>query len=264
MPSRLSAVAARRSTLALLVSRDLKVKYADSVLGYLWSVLDPLLMAFVYWFVFTQIFRREVGHEPYIVFLLAGLLPWNWANGVMNDSVRALTSEAKLVRSTNLEREIWVLRIVASKGAEFVLSLPVIVGFTLVLRGQGELGLSPYLLTLPLAVALQALLLTGIALVLAPVTVLFRDVGRLVRIVTRVLFYLSPVIYGYGDVPERFRWVSALNPLTGIIELYRAALFPGPFPGWGVVAVSAAISLGVLALGAWVFARLEGPVLKEI
>ena len=103
MISRLRAIYVRRDILRLLLSRDLKVKYADSKLGYLWSVLDPLLMAGVYWFVFTQIFPRGVGREPYILFLLLGMLPWNWASGVIGDSANALTADAKLVRSIQLE-----------------------------------------------------------------------------------------------------------------------------------------------------------------
>lgn len=259
--TRVRRILASRSIIRLLVARDLKVKYAGSALGYLWSVLDPLLLAFVFWFVFSQVLVRTVA-EPYIVFLLTGLLPWNWANGVLNDSARALTGEAKLVRSTNLEREVWVLRIVASKFAEFVLSLPVVVLFVVIYAGP--IDFSAYLLALPLAAALQAVLLTGAALALAPVTVMFKDVQRLVRILTRLLFYLSPIIYGIADVPERFQPLALLNPLAGVLELYRAAFFPDRFAGWDVVASSAVLSALVLMAGTWVFNRLEGPVLKEI
>ena len=260
--TRVRRILASRSIIRLLVARDLKVKYAGSALGYLWSVLDPLLLAFVFWFVFTQVLVRRHGGDPYILFLLTGLLPWNWANGVLNDSARALTGEARLVRSTNLEREVWVLRIVASKFAEFVLSLPVVVLFLVIYAGR--IDFSGYLLALPLAAGIQAVLLTGAALVLAPVTVMFKDVQRLVRILTRLLFYLSPIIYGVADVPERFRPLALLNPLSGVLELYRAAFFPSRFAGWGVVASSAVLSALVLMAGTWVFSRLEGPVLKEI
>ena len=93
-----------RHALWLLTTRDLKVRYSTSVLGYLWSVLDPLVMAAIYWFVFTQVFQRPVGTEPYIVFLLAALLPWMWFNGAVSDSTRAFLKDAKLVRSTMIPR----------------------------------------------------------------------------------------------------------------------------------------------------------------
>ena len=94
-----------RRVLWLLVSRDLKVRYAGSLLGYLWTVLDPLLVAGVYWFVFTKVFSRAglAPGVPYIVFLLAALLPWNWASGVLTEATRALTRESKLVRSTAMK-----------------------------------------------------------------------------------------------------------------------------------------------------------------
>jgi ABC-2 type transport system permease protein len=118
---------------------------------------------------------------------------------------------------------------------------------------------------LPLAILLQATLLTGIGLVLAATTVLVRDLQRVVRIGLRVMFYMSPIIYSASDIPHPLlRKLYALNPMTGIIELYRSLAFPDAFAGWGVVGVAALISLVVLLWGARVFQRLESPVLKEL
>ena len=264
MVSRFRAIFARRDILRLLINRDLKVKYANSKLGYLWSVLDPLLMSGVYWFVFTQVFSRGVGREPYLLFLLLGILPWQWAQGVIRDSARALTSDAKLVRSSSLRREIWILRVVGSKAMEFVFSLPVLILFVLIYRQ----GLSWYVLAFPLAALIQTTFLVGVGLALAPLAVVYTDVKRLLRIVLRVMFYLSPVIYGVRDVQERApEWVQkvyVLNPLAGVFDLYRAAFFPDFFAGWGEVGVAAVVSLGFLVLGLFVFSRFEGRALKEI
>ena len=266
MVSRLRAIYVRRDILRLLITRDLKVKYADSKLGYLWSVIDPLLMAGVYWFVFTQIFARGVGSEPYLLFLLLGMLPWNWANGVIGESANALKADAKLVRSSNLDREIWVLRVVGSKAMEFLFSLPVLVLFV-VIYWQPP---SWYLLAFPLAVLIQATFLVGVGLLLAPLAVLYRDIKRLLRVVLRVLFYLSPVIYGVRDVqasPKVPDWVATvylLNPLAGVFDLYRAAFFPSFFVGWAEVVEAAVVSVGFLAVGVVVVTRLESRVLKEI
>src|SRR6476620_45161 len=149
-----------RRILSLLVTRDLKVKYADSVLGYLWSILEPLAMAGVYWFVFTKLMTRQVGADPYIVFLLCGMLPWQWTNAVFRSSMKSLTKDSKLVRSTNLPREIWVLRTVGSKFAEFVYALPVLAGFALLSHAQ----LHWQVVYVPLAIVLHTLLLTGAGL----------------------------------------------------------------------------------------------------
>jgi ABC-2 type transport system permease protein len=249
----------RRRAVRLLVIRDLKVRYASSALGYVWSVLEPLLLAGIYWFIFTQVFTRTVGAEPYIVFLLAGLLPWTWFNGAVTDAARALHTEAKLVRSTNVPREVWVLRVVLSKGVEFLLSLPVLFLFAVVYDAQ----LDWHLVLLVPAVLFMATLVTGIGLLLAPLVVLVRDLERVVRIALRLGFYASPVIFAVSDVPEPWDAVFAANPLAGVFELCRAGFLPGTV-NWLHVGISAVFAVGLLALGWWVFARLERTVLKEI
>jgi ABC-2 type transport system permease protein len=249
----------RRRAVQLLVTRDLKVRYASSALGYLWSVLEPLLLAGIYWFIFTQVFTRTVGTDPYIVFLLAGLLPWTWFNGAVTDAARALHTEAKLVRSTNVPREVWVVRVVLSKGVEFLLSLPVLFLFALIYRADVDW----HLVLLVPAVLLMAVLVLGVGLLLAPLVVLVRDLERVVRIALRLGFYASPVIFAVEDVPEPFDTLFAANPLAGIFELCRAGFFPGAVQ-WEHVGLSVVVSAGLLLLGWSVFARLERTVLKEI
>ncbi|SNS01055.1 ABC-2 type transport system permease protein [Geodermatophilus pulveris] len=249
----------RRRAVALLVTRDLKVRYASSALGYLWSVLEPLMLAGIYWFVFTQVFTRTVGAEPYLVFLLAGLLPWTWFQGAVVDAARALHTEAKLVRSTNVPREVWVVRVVLSKGVEFLLSLPVLLLFALLYRAPVD----GHLLLLVPAAVLMAVLTLGAGLLLAPLVVLVRDLERVVRIALRLGFYASPVIFAVRDVPAPFDTVFALNPLSGILELCRAGFFPGAVQ-WAHVGLSATVSITLLLVGWTVFARLERTVLKEI
>lgn len=260
MRDRIRAVVAERKVLRLLVVRDLKIKYADSYLGWLWSILDPLLMAIVYWFVFTKIFTRLGGTEPYLVFLLLGILPWNWMNSAINSSTAAISSQAKLVRSTNIPREIWVLRIIGSKFCEFLLSIPIVIFFMILLSATP----TKFTLGVPLAMVLQAMLLTGIGLAVAPIAVMVPDLERLMRILLRVLFYFSPILYGLDNVPEQYQWIYNFNPFAGQLELYRSAVFPDQFIGWSFVVSSAIWSVLALVVGAVIFVRLEKPVLKEI
>jgi len=261
---RLTALWRQRRVLALLVSRDLKVKHADSYLGYVWTVLDPLLMAGVYWLLFTQLMDRQVGEDPYIVFLLCGLLPWLWANGAVRGSMRAFNKDAKLVRSTNLPREIWVLRMVLSRLMDFVLAIPVLAFFA-VLNGAQP---SWQLVFVPVAMVLQGVMLTGLALLLAPIVILFSDIERLVRLAMRLLFFLSPVVYGLEDVQRRLGDTAAnfyaVNPFAGIIDVYRLSFFPDQWPGWLPIATSTVTAFLLLLAGARVFRRLEPMVLKEI
>jgi ABC-2 type transport system permease protein len=285
-PAQRTPFARYRHSLWLLTKRDLRVRYSTSALGYIWSILDPLVMSGIYWFVFTVIFHRNVGENPYIVFLLAALLPWMWFNGAVSDSTRAFLREAKLIRSTMIPRTIWVNRIVASKGIEFLLSLPVLAFFAVITGAKVNVDI----LLFPLAIVIQTVLTVGVGLIVAPLVVFFRDLERAVKLALRFLFYASPIIYSARDLPGgcgngvaakhcaaylathpgaqgetlfSLHFWSAFNPLTGIFSLYRASFFPEELD-WFLVGVSAAMSLLLLGIGWLVFRRFEHDVLKEI
>ncbi|WP_194764674.1 ABC transporter permease [Microbacterium sp. UFMG61] len=246
-------------SLWLLSGRDLRVRYATSFLGYIWSVLDPLVMSAIYWFVFTQVFQRSVGEDPYIVFLIVALLPWVWFNAAVGDFTRAFRKDARLVKSTAIPRSIWINRIVLSKGIEFLFSLPVLVLFAVFSGATVSWGL----LWFPVAIIMQVVLLVGLGLLVAPLCVIYSDLERTTALVLRVLFYASPIIYSFRDLPEPFHTIGAFNPLAGIFTLYRVGFFPDlwdPVP----VLVSALMCVGILALGMWTFRGLEATVLKEL
>ena len=246
-------------SLWLLSARDLKVRYATSFLGYLWSVLDPLVMSAIYWFVFTQVFHRTVGEDPYIVFLIVALLPWVWFNTSVSDFTRAFKKDSRLVRSTAIPRSIWVNRIVLSKGIEFLFSMPVLVLFA-VFSGA---TVNWMLLWFPVAMLLQVTLLVGLGLLVAPLCVLYADLERTTALILRALFYASPVIYSFQDLPAPFDTIGAFNPLAGIFTLYRVGFFPELWQTTPVV-ISAVMCIVILALGVWTFRSLERPVLKEL
>jgi ABC-2 type transport system permease protein len=254
----------RRRILWLLIGRDLKVMYAGSPLGYLWSVLEPLMLAGVYWFIFTKLIHRSLGESPYVIFLLCGVLPWQFFSATLRTSMRALSKDAKLVRSTNLPREIWIVRSIGSKVVEFLFSLPVLAFFALLTGAH----LTWYVVFFPLALLIQVALLLGLGLILAPLSVLYSDIGRLIPVVLRLLFYFSPILYGVHDIRRRLPPLAAhiftLNPLAGILDLYRTAFFNDQWAGWTAVVVSGVWAMAILAVGIVVFPRLEGTVLKEI
>ncbi len=264
MIERYRGIWARRAILDTLVRRDLRVRYARSWLGYLWTIIDPLAMALIYFVVFAVIFKRpDAGHKPYFLFLLLGLLPWQWFNASVNESARALVAEARLVRSTNLPRELWVIRVVIAKGVEFLLSLPVLFAFAVVYVAKGDTTLNWRLILFPVGLLLQFVLQTGIGLLLAPATVLADDTIRVVRIVLRMLFYGTPIIYTLNIAPEWLQRVLWFNPLSGTLELYRAGFFPAPLQVQPLIA-GTLMSVGLLVWGAIAFARMERAVLKEI
>ncbi|MDE9366993.1 ABC transporter permease [Luteipulveratus sp. YIM 133132] len=272
--TRLAGIWSQRKVLDTLVRRDLRVRYARSWLGYVWTLIDPLAMGLVYFFVFGVLFGRTTGSDDlvFIVYLLAGMLPWNWFNNSINETARALYAERLLVRSTNIAREMWVIRVVIAKGIEFLLSLPVLVLFVVLILfgvdlGHGNLSLNERLIAIVPALLLQFVLCVGMGLVMAPVTALVDDFVRIVRIVLRMLFYFTPIVYSMELVDDKLPWARDLmvwNPLVGIMDMWRVGLSGKVgVDGWAWITATI-VSFAWLAFGLWVFRKLEPAVLKEI
>lgn len=264
-----------RKVLNTLVRRDLRVRYAKSVLGYLWTLIDPLALGFIYFLIFGIVLNaNRATPMPFIIFLLAGLLPWNWFNSCVLETARALSSERKLVRSTNIPREFWVVRVVLAKGVEFLLSLPVLAFFVVLallqvphISNGPPVELNWRLVFIVPALLIQLMLCIGIGLIMAPLAALADDFVRVVRIVLRMQFYMSAILYPMTLVEDRASWavtVMNFNPLIGIIDMYRMGLATGQSPNLFAWGVATTISVGCLLLGMWAFRRLEPAVLKEI
>ncbi|MFE6995296.1 ABC transporter permease [Microbacterium sp. NPDC057659] len=255
-------------SLWLLSARDLKVRYSTSALGYLWSVLDPLVMSAIYWFVFTKVFHRSAGEMPYIIFLISALLPWVWFNSSVGDFTRAFKKDSRLVRSTAIPRSIWVNRIVLSKGIEFLFSLPVLVIFVaanmLFETDPDNLAHVGWgILWFPVAIVWQTVLLIGLGLLVAPLCALYTDLERTTALILRALFYATPIIYSVRDLPGVFETIGAFNPLAGIFSLYRMAFFPDQWDPKAIV-IGLIMTAVIFVLGVWTFRTLERPVLKEL
>ncbi|HVQ88716.1 MAG TPA: hypothetical protein VMT88_11105 [Actinomycetes bacterium] len=281
--SRAVALWANRRILRILVMRDLKIRYSDSVLGYLWTLLDPLLLTFVYWLVFGYIISRGAPEEqPYLLWLLTGILPFQWTSHVLNDCGRLLGNDAKLVTASSLPREIWPVRTVLSRFIEFLFTLPITAG-AMVLYGIGP---SLWIFMLPVAFVVQGILNIGLALMFAPMSMLYPDIQRVVRVSAQLLRYLSPVLYGvpalvdilktppnpwpswmlFGDEtwPKWILRLFELNPLAGILDVYHSVLFPDDSLHGELLPIATAGSIFIFFLGWWIFRRLEPRVLKEM
>lgn len=275
-----------RRILWILVIRDLKVRYSDTVLGYAWTLLDPLLLSLTYWFIFGVIIARGGANEqPYLLWLLTGILPFQWTANVLGDSGRLLGNDAKLVTASSMPREIWVLRAVTSRFIEFLFTLPITaVAMVLfaVFTDDGEchsgclssVGPSWWIFALPLAFAVQFVFNLGLAFTLSPACMLYPDIHRVVRVFATLYRYLSPVIYGLATLqividdrgwPQWILDVYSLNPLVGILNAYHAVIFPENAENVPLLlGLSAVLSLALLAVGIYLFRRLEPRVLKEL
>ncbi|HJE58908.1 MAG TPA: ABC transporter permease [Nocardiopsis listeri] len=274
--SRTLAVWEHRKVVGLLVRRDLKVKYQQSVLGYAWTMLEPLALTLVYFFVFGIVLQADRGMPEgapggYILFLVAGILPWTTFGAILSEAPRAMITHAKLITTMKVPREIFPMATVGTKFVEYVLTWPVLLIFVFA-RG-GSFTWEGMLFWLPLAVVLTFMFGLGVTLFLASVNVLLRDVERLTRILTRLLFYGSAILFpasmvlAADRVPGWAKTLYELNPLMGIFQMHRTVWFSGfeeLTPSTFALTSSVVGSILMLIIGYWTFRRLEMSVLKEL
>lgn len=263
-----ATVWSHRSVLATLIRRDLAVKYQQSILGYLWSLIEPLTMAVIYWFIFGILFDTKlVDGGSYPMFIISGIFAWAWFNSAINESTGALTGQAGLVTTINLPRQIFPIGRVFGRFFEFLAGVPILLIAAYVFDGRVTWRT---FVALPLAIVLQGILLAGISLLLSAATVMLRDLERFVRLAVRVLFYSAPIIYPLDKVfasttlPDWAKRIYILDPLVGIFQLYHAAWFPHEWPSNPVLATAVAGSVLTALVGWWAFRRLEPSVLKEL
>lgn len=264
MVSKLREIYAFRELLFNLVKKELKLRYRNSVLGFFWSLLNPLLMMLIFTFVFAHVFK--LGIKDFPVFLLVGLLPWNFFNLSISAASGSLVSYASLVKKVYFPREILPVSFVLADLMNFLLALVVLFGF-LVFYGYNFYVYVPLLL---LIVLLQTILTIGFALILSSLNVYFRDIQYIITVSLLALFYATPIIYSYQMVEKmslfrRLPWlltIYKLNPLTALVILYRTILYETRLPSLGLVLYAAGVSIGTLLVGYLVFRRL-GPAIAE-
>ncbi|MEV4809861.1 ABC transporter permease [Micromonospora avicenniae] len=275
MTSGVAALWSHRNSLRILVKRDLAVKYQQSALGYVWSLIEPLGMGAIYWFVFGVLYSRDTGRhlgeaaESYPLFLITGIFAWMWTSSALSEATNALTGQARLITTMNVPRQVFPIGRVTGRFAEYLAGLPVLVAVAVAYAVHGRVDLGWSLLALPLAVLVQGTLLFGLALLLSAFNVLMRDVERFMRLIIRVLFYATPIIYPLSlvrdsDLPGWLKIVYELNPLVGIFQLHHSIWYADEFPNARLLATTVGGSLLVLAAGWWSFRRLEPAVLKEL
>lgn len=263
------ALVRNRQTLLTLVQRDLAVKYQRSVLGYFWSLIEPMGMAGIYYFVFGVLYNsggKQVEGGAYPVFVVVGIFAWQWASSAMSESTRSLTSQASLITTMRVPREIFPVAKVVARFAEYAAGLPIILVFALFYGSS----FSWTLLLLPVVILIQAALLVGISFILSSINVLMRDVDRFMRLAMRIMFYAAPVVYPLSKVlnaesaPGWLKDLYMANPFVGIIQLHHAVWNSHELPGWPLFWYSTTMSFAVLFVGWALFRSLEARVLKEL
>jgi lipopolysaccharide transport system permease protein len=258
-----------RELIRNLVSRDLKVRYKSSVLGIAWSWLNPLLMMLVYTVVFTVFWgNSDLPHYP--VFLLCGLLPWNFFNDSVLQATGSIVNNAHLIKKVYFPREALPVSIVLSNLVNFLIALPVF--FALVLISGASLTQWVYLL--PITILIQVAFTIGLTLILATLNVFYRDTQIILNVIMLAWFFLTPVFYPINVIPAQATllghtvdvqlWLRRLNPMASVIASYRDLLYRGTPTGLDFLLRTAVTALIVLVVGFLVFARYSSRFGEEV
>jgi len=243
---------------SLLIRRDLKIRYRDSALGYLWSMMNPLLMMTVLTIVFSQAMRIEVPHYP--VYVLSGLLCWTLFASSSLNGVHAIVGNASLLKKVKVPSWVFPTATIGSACVHMGLAL---IPFLVIAFATG-LGLHVQLVQLPLVVAVYFLFIEGVVLIIGTLNVFFRDVGHVMEPVLQLVFYSSPILYPAAVVPEKFQLLIKLNPIYHYAAGFRAALYSGEWLGLTQWAAMLGFAAAALALGFYTYSRLEDRFLYHI
>ena len=253
-----------RALIQSLVARELKARYRGSLLGFFWSLINPLLLLLIYTFVFTVVMpgARGTGLEPFALFMFCGILPWTWFSSSLLESASSLVAGGNLIKKVMFPAEVLPIVTVLAGLANFCLGLPILAAFLIYYRVPVTLT---DLLWLPLIIAIQCVTTIGLALVAASLTVLFRDVKDLLANLLTLWFFATPIIYPLWSAPAGVQQALAFNPMTYLIVAYQEVLFrQGPYIDWPRMAAMSVMSLAVFVAGYFVFNRLRDTFVEEV
>lgn len=241
-----------------LVKRELRGKYAKSVLGFLWSFLNPMFQILIYTFVFTVIFHNDMEH--YYIFLMTGLLPWTFFSDSFSTGSVSINVNAEMVKKIYFPREVLVISEVNAKLVNFLLSLIVMAVF-IILSGT---GFSWHIVFLPLILLIEYLFALGCALIVAAITVFLRDMEYIVNVILMGWVWATPVMYNLYNINGSFRRILSMNPMTPIIVSYQDILYWHRTPYYMNLVIPLIEGLIVLIAGACIFYRLSRRFAEEM
>ncbi len=248
-----------RVLLGALVWRDLSARYRGSILGYFWTLLNPLLLLGAYSLVFTR-YTEAVDIDGYPVFLLVGLLPWLWLSGSVSLGANSIAGGGSLITRVCFPPQVLPAVTVLSTLVNFLLALPV----AMVAAALSGLPPGRAVALLPVVVALELVFLYAVALGLASLTVRFRDVGLLAQSVLTIWFFLTPVVYPLAGVPERYRGLVLANPAAPLLVAFQDVLFFGRVPSLTLLLAALGWTVGLLFVAVRVFDALRDGFAEEV
>jgi ABC-type polysaccharide/polyol phosphate export permease len=245
-----------RGLISSLVARELKARYRGSVFGFLWSFINPLLLLLIYSFVFTTVIPNQVeGVQPYALFMFCGILPWTWFATSLSDGAGSLLAGGNLIKKVLFPAEVLPIVSVVANMIHFFFGLTILVVFLLVYRHYP----SPSdLIWFPVAVIVELIFATALALLLSALSVHFRDIRDILANVLTLWFFATPIIYPWFQPNvQRFHLLFNVNPFTHLAIAYQEILFFGRIGHWRWLLALGAASIALFLVCYWVFDRLR-------
>ena len=249
---RISA-AAYWELLANLTRREVMGRYTQSLFGVGWAIAQPLATMAVFTFVFSRLANIPSGGAPYPVFAYAALVPWFFFSNSVNSGTLSLITYRNIVTKTYFPREIVPLAQVCSRLVDFAAAA----GLYALLMAYYGIGLSPWILFAPLFFVLLLLFTTGVTMATSAVNVFYRDVNPVVQIGLQLWLYLTPVAYSLSAVPQKYRVLFLLNPLSAIVEGFRSVVVFGQSPDWRLVGISSVMIVTIFLASLVMFKRMD-------
>lgn len=241
-----------------LVIRDIKIKYRRSTLGVLWTLLNPLLMMIVLSIVFSNLFKFQIENFP--LYLLSGQLIFNFYNESTSNAMTSIIGNAALIKKVYIPKYLFTVSRIMSSVVNIFASFCALI--LVMIFTRAELNYTVFLSVIP--VVLLVLLSTGVGLILASITVKFRDILHLYTVFLTALMYLTPVIYPIDILPDWVYKIVSLNPLTSILEMFRGFMIYGSFPNLFTSVYPLIVSLGLLTIGLIVFYRKQDTFILNV
>lgn len=227
-----------------LVKKDLKAKYKNTLLGYVWSIGNPLMMAYILNIAFSGV--MGVQTKNYILFILTALFAWSWFNIGVVGSSGCFIYNASIIKKVNLPRFLIPLSSTLTEGFHFVLSLPIIIFFLWL--HDFPIFYPTWIFGLPLLLIITEVITYGLALMVSSINTIFRDMERIVGLLLTMLFYLTPILYPSRTVPEDYKIFFELNPMANLINMWRDLFMEGVF-NWDELQSVAIFSVICLLIG---------------
>ena len=247
-----------REMVFMLVRRDLRGRYQASVLGFLWTFINPLLQLTVYAVVFAILLPSDI--ENYYIFLFVAFIPWHFLASSIPVGAMCIPSQANLVQKIYFPRIILPISVTLTGFTNMLLS-ELVVFAVLILSGM---GLSIYLVALPVVMIVQLLFVMGFVLILSALTVYFRDLAHIMDIVMMAWFYSTPVVYAPEMIADKVPLMLTLNPMAGIISCYRDILYYQRFPQLSSLTTAIIFGLVTIVFGTFIFQRLQRGFAEEL